>query len=547
MRCSTLALALPFALIALYHNSKYAMLSSSSQPVALRRGQRAVSSPVSVSRLQRRRVGEPLPPQPELQPQWPATATTPNEPTEPGPPPFSTTSTCCPDVGAGSSALQRSALSSKEAMEVALGGGIAPEPGSGLGAVTTPEAFHTTLPRGEIVWLTFSNHAYLHFAQNWYAQVRWVGRHKHVIVAALDPPTLQAWRELRVPVLDHSNFGDTSDFRGIGADQARFRRMGAMKVAAFLSLLELGRAVLVSDVDSVWLADPTPFLESLHGVDLGVTSDCLSRAADADKAGNDPRFNRDGTWFCKPRHNPARHKFGATFNTGVVYLSPTKGAIAFTRAWRDMLLAPTEDWHMEDQRAFNQMVMTEFYPTVAAPEHARDGAVVLAANRTLRLMPLPAAKFCGGHTFFVQQSMEPQECFNVHVTFTEGGVHGKLWRLREAALWNLEPSGHFAGGRYLVHAAGDPDAVPAGARRAARRLPPPNRARRAAAEPVRRLVECRPAGGRRGGGRRQLRLRGAPVQGQERRRRHPHRRSAAHLAAPAGPHEDGGALPARAP
>ena len=76
MRCSTLALALPFALIALYHNSKYAMLSSSSQPVALRRGQRAVSSPVSVSRLQRRRVGEPLPPQPELQPQWPATATT---------------------------------------------------------------------------------------------------------------------------------------------------------------------------------------------------------------------------------------------------------------------------------------------------------------------------------------------------------------------------------------------------------------------------------------------------------------------------------------
>ena len=34
MRRSTLALALPFALIALYHNSKYAMLSSSSQPVA---------------------------------------------------------------------------------------------------------------------------------------------------------------------------------------------------------------------------------------------------------------------------------------------------------------------------------------------------------------------------------------------------------------------------------------------------------------------------------------------------------------------------------
>ena len=43
--------------------------------------------------------------------------------------------------------------------------------------------------------------------------------------------------------------------------------------------------------------------DQIHGVDLGVTSDCLSRAADADKAGNDPRFNRDGTWFCKPRQS----------------------------------------------------------------------------------------------------------------------------------------------------------------------------------------------------------------------------------------------------
>ena len=49
-------------------------------------------------------------------------------------------------------------------------------------------------------------------------------------MAALDAQTLQAWRELRVHVLDFTEFGDASDFRGIGADQARFRRMGAMKV-----------------------------------------------------------------------------------------------------------------------------------------------------------------------------------------------------------------------------------------------------------------------------------------------------------------------------
>jgi len=72
---------------------------------------------------------------------------------------------------------------------------------------------------------------------------------------------------------------------------------------------------------------------------------------------------------------------------------------------------------------------------------------VLAANRSLWLMPLPAGLFCGGHTFFVQQSGERRGCLNVHITFTEGGVHGKLWRLREAGLWGLEPEQYYGEGR----------------------------------------------------------------------------------------------------
>ena len=223
--------------------------------------------------------------------------------------------------------------------------------------------------------------------------------------------------------------------------------MGAMKVAAFHKILLLCRSVLVSDVDSVWLMDPTPFLSSaaFDHVDVAVTSDCLSREADANKLGENPRFDKNGVWFCG--HNPG-NLFGATFNTGVLFLRPTSSAIAFTERWNAKLLAPTDDWHMEDQRAFNQMVMDNFYPTIAAPE-VTDGTVVLAANRTLRLLPLPAGKFCGGHTFFVQQSGETQQCLNVHVTFTEGGVHGKLWRLKEAGVWNLEPRNYFDEGRYL--------------------------------------------------------------------------------------------------
>ena len=124
----------------------------------------------------------------------------------------------------------------------------------GLAGVVTAAEVDAKLPPGAIVWITFSNHAYLHFAQNWYLSVKAINRHGQVVVAALDPESLAAWVEIAVPTLDFSSFGDASDFRGIGADQARFRRMGAMKVAAFRGFLELNRRVLVSDVDSAWLA-----------------------------------------------------------------------------------------------------------------------------------------------------------------------------------------------------------------------------------------------------------------------------------------------------
>ena len=80
---------------------------------------------------------------------------------------------------------------------------------------------------------------------------------------------------------------------------------------------------------------------------------------------------------------------------------------------------------MEDQRGFNMLVMDGFYPTKAA-EGITDGSVVRAATDSINLMPLPARRFCSGHTFFIQQSGREELCLNVHVTFTEGGVHGKL-------------------------------------------------------------------------------------------------------------------------
>jgi hypothetical protein len=233
--------------------------------------------------------------------------------------------------------------------------------------------------------------------------------------------------------------------------------MGAVKVLAILSLLRMGRRVLVSDVDTVQLADPEPFLRSAAaGADIGVTSDCLSRDADQNKHGQSKRFGANAVWFCG--HNVG-NAHGVTFNTGVLFLSPTPRAVAFTARWHAMLMAPTEDTQMENQRAFNLLATEGFYPVKAAPYAAATGDIVLAANGSLWLMPLPTGLFCGGHTFFVQQSGQRERCLNVHVTFTEGGVHGKLWRLREAGLWGLETAAYYNEGRYLSFV---PPAIPAG-------------------------------------------------------------------------------------
>ena len=60
------------------------------------------------------------------------------------------------------------------------------------------------------------------------------------------------------------------------------------------------------------------------------------------------------------------------------------------------------------------------------------------------LAPLPARHFCSGHLFWEQQGMEPRQCASVHTTFVEGGNLGKLWRMRDAGLWLMDPVSHFA-------------------------------------------------------------------------------------------------------
>ena len=67
------------------------------------------------------------------------------------------------------------ALSSSDATGKMLAcAGLLPEPGVGLSEVLTADRIHALLPPDSVVYLTFCNYAYLHFAQNWWSQV-----HRH--------------------------------------------------------------------------------------------------------------------------------------------------------------------------------------------------------------------------------------------------------------------------------------------------------------------------------------------------------------------------------
>jgi hypothetical protein len=368
------------------------------------------------------------------------------------------------------------------------------------------------VPVAGTVWLTFANWAFRHLALNWVAHVYRLRVERALAVAALDMPFQQLLRSEGVPYFGFDH-GTTGDLR---SNVSGFRRLGALKGTLVLKVLRAERHVLLSDVDVVWLVDPTPILRSLAlHADVMSATDCLHVTDDELKF---PK-RRQGTNRCA--YNPGNTDGHAAFNTGVVYFRPSTAAKAFAAAWRARLLSVQNDAWLDDQLAFNELVWHGYrnHPGGAIREASADGKVIeirmgqtgspalpLPHTRPLpawiegwrdlqrnpqeaffsvinsstisadaegeeyasvvdartevsrlgqfgvlshsmpvvfNLAPLPARHFCSGHLFWEQQGMTARACASVHTTFVEGGNAGKLWRLKEAGLWLMEPQEYF--------------------------------------------------------------------------------------------------------
>ena len=118
----------------------------------------------------------------------------------------------------------------------------------------------------QVVWVTFTNTAFFKLAMNWAAHVYRLRKERQVVIAALDTQVRRLLLAQHLPC-----FSFASDAEGdVRQNSEVFRRMGALKAALVLRVLNAGRHALVSDVDVVWLADPEfYFVSAIPSADIG--------------------------------------------------------------------------------------------------------------------------------------------------------------------------------------------------------------------------------------------------------------------------------------
>eukprot|EP00897_Mesotaenium_endlicherianum_P008859 jgi/Mesen1/8000/ME000425S07198 len=308
----------------------------------------------------------------------------------------------------------------------------------------------------ELVMATFASVAFKDFLLNWLESARAAGLARRVLVAAFDEPTYEAVR-LRAGLGERDFRGNATLFRGMGVPKALFVR----------ELLRQGRAVLLSDTDVVWLADPLPFLRAeglLPHADVLVSSDSISVDNDAANMRTIPLAS-DPAWY---KHTTARggEMFGSvyenSYNTGMLVFQPTPGALQLVDTWLETLRANGKNmgWDAplyDDQDAFNRLMRLGIFPIqiveppAGRPKHNR---IFWAFERRVRMGVLPPGRFCNGHVYFVQRSFQRlpagERPFAVHNTFQFSMSAGKVMRFRDAHLWHLDPDSYYTEGNFLA-------------------------------------------------------------------------------------------------
>ena len=273
---------------------------------------------------------------------------------------------------------------------------------------------------------TYVNYNRLDFAYTLVKQLIALGN-PHFIVGALDEKALRGLQEHGIPSFVISSGLTTNDY---GWGTPAFRKLGLHKVQLVLDLAKTGVNCLTVDADAFILRDPFPYIRALPNAEVLSSSDHLV----ATNGYDDPGLEGMSGFF-------------SAFNIGFIFIRSS--AIEFVQAWRDRCWARQNDW---DQVLFSQVL-----------SQGAGGRGMLSRDRLRKMYKktdgthvmagvLPVALFASGHTFFVSRMAHLSHAhpYMVHTTFQYGGAQGKRHRLREAMMWEDEPS-YYSDANFLTY------------------------------------------------------------------------------------------------
>lgn len=189
---------------------------------------------------------------------------------------------------------------------------------------------------------------------------------------------------------------------------------GQLKAKVMHAFLLAGVQVLISDVDTVWLDDPLPYLERYPEADVLFSSDHLA-ATRLDGGLEDPTATA-----------------GSYANIGVILLRPPAANLAL-----QLVEGLERDGKLWDQLAFNRLFRH------GQKDLGREDRLFLAYNGTLLAGALPILRFCSGRVFFVQRLPQRmgRACSVIHVT-SAGSTMDKRAMLRDAGLF-IDPDEYY--------------------------------------------------------------------------------------------------------
>ena len=259
------------------------------------------------------------------------------------------------------------------------------------------------------VTVAVADHPVLDMFLNWYNSAKRVGIH-NILPIALDSQLHQELKMLKLPAyLDRRISYATKQESGLMTND--FKLKGKMKFILTLDVLQLGYAVLLSDLDIYFLQNPFPFLN-------------CSKCDFEYQAEN----NHD-------KKNP---------NVGFILFRPTQNTITFLKKLVKKLDNDNTLW---DQRAFGQMLWSN---------QKTDHFSITAKQLDPYIFPSGWAldrNKNGIHKMIFKESKQsetlalPSSCKHAvlyHNTWKSGSVL-KTYRFREMGMWTLDtPNSYYS-------------------------------------------------------------------------------------------------------